>query len=650
MFIGDTKAHPVYLTIGNVPKHIRRQASKRAMILVGYIPVTKLECEPNVDKKRLLKRKLFHQCMAELVAPLAEACKQGAEAVCSDGEVRRIYPVFSGGMIDFPEQCKYACIKQPFCPTCEVPANERGDLTNYPLRERGDILATIRQHEEEGSARFEELGLIPVSPFWADLPYVDASLLCPPDLLHQLYKGVFKDHLSKWSTHIVGEAKFDNMYKAMSPHHGLRHFKRGVSKVTHWTGREVKEQAKAFLPTIATEDPEVVAAGRAVLDFMYLAHSSSLTDDDLEAMDEALQTFHENKQIFKTGGALDTNTNSNSNTNTNTNTNPNSNPNSNPNPEKTKSFHGIAKLHAMQHYTYYIRELGTPDGFNTELPERLHIPYAKQGWRASNKKEATKQMAVFIQRMEALAMHRAYLDHLEGLADNCSDAGDGEGDEDEEDYADSDVVDFGPMQRLSLGDEVEEVEEVEEPDEPDAGDDPGVDDEEIMLERTDVEGLGTWEEETNNEPEPRGDGMIEDVSERQRSRFYPNPDPRIAKTPTVEPLCTHLTDKHDTARLFPTITTFFKKLGHNLTNQDIELTRTLKFKVWYRFRLIHSPPPFKPTEGEKIDVVRAMPALFDQYNRLRRRAEFDTVLCLVHPLKTGLHRKILTFFFVIVEA
>ncbi|KAG9122446.1 hypothetical protein FRC07_001163, partial [Ceratobasidium sp. 392] len=392
VFVRKQKAHPVYLTIGNIPKDVRCQTSKRGMILVGYLPVVKLECESNIEKRRILKRKLFHECQHALMESLREAGKQGVEAVCSDGGVRRIHPVYCGGMLDFAEQCRYACICQTVCPTCEVPAKERGDLTNYPGRDLQEILAAMEEHEADGSARFVDLGLIPVRPFWADLPFVDASPLFPPDLLHQMYKGVFKDHLLEWSAHAVGKVELNNRFKSMSPYHSLRHFKDGVMKAARWTGRELKEQSRAYLPTIVGEEPEVTACARALTNFMFLAHSSSLTDDDLAEMESCLEQFHENKQIFPEIGAL-----------------------GEQDPAKKKSpvhtFHGIPKIHAIQHYTFHIREHGTPNSFNTELPERLHIPNAKEGYQRSNKKDAIKQMATHIQRMEALAMHRAYLNH-----------------------------------------------------------------------------------------------------------------------------------------------------------------------------------------------------------------------------------------------
>ncbi|QRW20599.1 hypothetical protein RhiXN_05588 [Rhizoctonia solani] len=273
--VGNQKAHCVYLTIGNIPKHTRRQISKQAMVLIGYIPVMSLDCKPDPVKKAHLKRKLFHACMRKLVEPLIKAGKHGVKVVCSDGFVRRIYPVF-----------------------CGVPPDKCGDYTNYPLCNRERTLEAIEQHCREGSAVFETLGLVDIKPFWADLPWVDTGTLCPPDLLHQLYKGMFKDHLSKWSAHVVGAKEFDNRYIAMSPHHDLRHFKKGVTKISCWTGKEAKAQCKLFLPIVADQEPEVMACARALTRFMYLAHSLELTEDNLVEMDEYVQELHENKEIF----------------------------------------------------------------------------------------------------------------------------------------------------------------------------------------------------------------------------------------------------------------------------------------------------------------------------------------------------------------
>src|SRR6202011_5167346 len=61
-FGGDKQAWPVYLTIGNISKGIRRQPSSHGSILIGYLPVTKLACFSEGAQANAQYR-LFHQAM-----------------------------------------------------------------------------------------------------------------------------------------------------------------------------------------------------------------------------------------------------------------------------------------------------------------------------------------------------------------------------------------------------------------------------------------------------------------------------------------------------------------------------------------------------------------------------------------------------------
>jgi hypothetical protein len=164
----------------------------------------------------------------------------------------------------------------------------------------------------------------------------------------------------------------------MSSYPGLRHFKKGVSFVTQWTGTEHKEMEKVFMGIVAgAVNSKVLTVARSLLDFIYYSQFQLHTSKTLEKLEKCLKTFHENKQILIDLGI--------------------------------RKHFNIPKLHAIQHYVEAICSLGSADGYNTESPERLHIDFAKAAYRASNKRDYMEQMAIWLQRQEAMWLKDSYL-------------------------------------------------------------------------------------------------------------------------------------------------------------------------------------------------------------------------------------------------
>ncbi|KAH9893250.1 hypothetical protein C8Q73DRAFT_761055 [Cubamyces lactineus] len=378
---GDKSAWPVYLTLGNIDKAERRKPSAHATILLGYLPVAKLECFS--DKRRSLEGyRLFHQCMKSLLGPLIAAGKEGILMTCADGRVRRVYPILAAYIADHPEQCLVSACQENFCPKCPVQPDKRGEPVFSCLKDPKRVAGTLKSAAEgEKPPEFSAWGLRAVEPFWDGLPHCDIFTALTPDILHQLHKGVFKDHLVSWATKAIedGANEIDQRFKAMLKHPDLRYFKNGISLVSQWTGTEFKNMEKVFLGVIAGAGNErVTRAVRSILDFIYYAHFETHTDDSLDALHKAWKSYHHHKKVFVELGI--------------------------------REHFNFPKGHSTEHYEVGIRALGTADGYSTEHPERLHIDFAKLAYGASNK-QATyiKQMTTWLDRQEAVHRFSCYL-------------------------------------------------------------------------------------------------------------------------------------------------------------------------------------------------------------------------------------------------
>ncbi|KAI6146740.1 hypothetical protein BKA82DRAFT_4330303 [Pisolithus tinctorius] len=197
------------------------------------------------------------------------------------------------------------------------------------------------------SRRFDDEGLCPVfEPFWKDLPFTNIFTCITPNILNQLLKGIFHNHLLQWCIKIIGEKEID------------------------WTSKEHKEMQRVFVGLLSGAVHEcVLAVTCSLLDFFYYAQLQQHMEKTLKAMQDSLDSFHNHKHVLVEL-------------------------------EVQEDFN-IPKIHSLQHYV--------ADGYNTEYPECLHIDYAKDTYQASNKHDYVEQMALWLQQQEAIHYKSTYL-------------------------------------------------------------------------------------------------------------------------------------------------------------------------------------------------------------------------------------------------
>ncbi|KAG8718699.1 hypothetical protein FRC09_012250 [Ceratobasidium sp. 395] len=107
----------------------------------------------------------------------------------------------------------------------------------------------------------------------------------------------------RWAQQMVGKKRINKCFVAMTCATGMRHFKKGISGVKQWTGREAKEMMKVFIPLLAEDNTisnKLVALIQLIIDFSYIAHATQLTDGELDGLREAHVEMHRLKDSVST--------------------------------------------------------------------------------------------------------------------------------------------------------------------------------------------------------------------------------------------------------------------------------------------------------------------------------------------------------------
>ncbi|KAF8884399.1 hypothetical protein CPB84DRAFT_1816950 [Gymnopilus junonius] len=346
--------YPIYISNGLVHNNVRR-AHRNALMLLGFLAIPKTDkTHEDSDEFRVFRRQLFHASLNRILQSLRPWMEKPDVVRYADGHYRRTIYGLGPYIADYPEQVLLACIVQNWCARDKVLWDDYGIVDG-------------------------------IMPFTHGFPRADIHELLSPDLLHQIIKGTFKDHLVTWVTDYIeavntpADAKkiladIDNRIAAAPSFAGLHRFPEGHG-FKQWTGDDSKALMKVYLPAIAGHVPAgMVRAISSFMEFCYLVRRSFIDDDDLVSINEAVRDFHRYRVAFDL---------------------------------VRPDGYSLPRQHSLTHYTYLIKEFGAPNGLCSSIMESKHIKAVKEPWRHSNHYEALGQMLVTNQHLDKLMMARA---------------------------------------------------------------------------------------------------------------------------------------------------------------------------------------------------------------------------------------------------
>ncbi|KAF5378904.1 hypothetical protein D9615_006850 [Tricholomella constricta] len=384
---GHNEYYPLYGSLGSVHNSLRR-AHRNAVALIGFlaIPKTSREHKDSADFRKF-RRQLFHASLEHILSSLRPHMTTPRITKCADGHYRRVIYGLGPYIADYPEQALLACIVQNWCAICTGrPENLDGDAMYRSHHHTSKLLETFTLKD-----LWDHYGIVgDLIPFTDYFPRADIHELIAPDLLHQIIKGTFKDHLVDWIEAYIklvhqdtpGRAAgiladIDRRIAAAPPFPGLRRFPQGRG-FKQWTGNDSKGLMKVYLAAIHGHVPAwMTRAVAALIDLCYLVRRSTIDEDTVTEIEAALARFHHYREVFRNTGV------------------------------RADGF-SLPRQHSLSHYPSLIKQFGAPNGLCSSITESKHIKAVKRPYRRSNKNKPLGQMLVTNQRLDKLAAARTF--------------------------------------------------------------------------------------------------------------------------------------------------------------------------------------------------------------------------------------------------
>ena len=391
-----------------------------------------------------------------ILAPLQEIAKDGAVMDCADGKTRLCFPILSAWIADHAEHTILNGISSNSCPQCEVPATELGqgprniyEPRNYAhyAQKTWEYMQTQDTHIAD---YFHQIGMKIDRNVFSGLYRVNPADLHKPDLLHNIYLGLFK-HMMKWVEGFLKKHKrqqaFDDIWKALPPYPGFNVPKKAYREVTQSQGEEMRNLCRCISAVFASalrnpDGSQQLPFKRALqcvcsmIDFTLMAQYRSHTLETLGYMETYLRTFHRTKDIFlefRTTKAIRAQAErqdrelreriANADRTTGA---AGSAPNRRRRLDEARieranqwaeliqreNHFNFIKMHYLNHFVQHVRRFGSVPMYSTDIGELAHKEQIKEGYRRSNKNHAARQILAQYSKQHAIGMRLLTMEAL----------------------------------------------------------------------------------------------------------------------------------------------------------------------------------------------------------------------------------------------
>ncbi|KAF8838495.1 hypothetical protein BDN67DRAFT_982459, partial [Paxillus ammoniavirescens] len=233
-------------------------------------------------------KQLFHTAMMRILTSLKAGMTTPQLMNCPDHHFRHV--IFGPYIADYLKQVLISSIIQHWCGRCLAFPN---DLDSGGAPRTREFTQALDEWGVDGN----------IVPFTDDFPHADIRQLLAPDMLHQLIKGTFKDHLVEW----VGKY-LQLEYGKAGAKEWLADIDRHIASAPLFSGLwrfpdgrdDSKALMKVYLPVIEGHVPDdMIRTFRVFLEFCYIVRQNIVTDNTLKELKNALQRFHQYREVFR---------------------------------------------------------------------------------------------------------------------------------------------------------------------------------------------------------------------------------------------------------------------------------------------------------------------------------------------------------------